>query len=97
MDRKADIRTPKISFVTGQHSTRGAKAQETKMQARKIPQEQPSYPRQAGIQYAAASRFYHWRLWNTGSSAFADDDIRIWSNPPTTGASVSLARTPLMR
>ena len=26
------------------------------------------------IQYAAASRFNHWRLWNTGSSAFADDD-----------------------
>jgi hypothetical protein len=26
------------------------------------------------IQYAAASRFYHRRLWDTGSSAFADDD-----------------------
>src|SRR5664279_4714152 len=27
-----------------------------------------------GIQYAAASRINRWRLWNTGSSAFADDD-----------------------
>src|SRR3979409_1057049 len=27
-----------------------------------------------GIQYAAAYRFNHWRLWNTGSSACADDD-----------------------
>jgi len=27
-----------------------------------------------GIQYAAAYRFNHQRLWNTGSSAFADDD-----------------------
>ena len=27
-----------------------------------------------GIQYAAASRFCHWRLWNTGSPAFAGDD-----------------------
>src|SRR5260221_7751203 len=31
-------------------------------------------PRMRGIQYAAASRLNHWRLWNTGSSAFADDD-----------------------
>jgi hypothetical protein len=30
-----------------------------------------------GIQYAAAYRFHHQRLWNTGSSAFADDDSRI--------------------
>ena len=29
-----------------------------------------------GIQYAAASRFYHRRLWNTGSPAFAGDDSR---------------------
>ena len=27
-----------------------------------------------GIQYAAACRVGHCRLWNTGSSAFADDD-----------------------
>src|SRR5580704_166531 len=27
-----------------------------------------------GIQYAAAFRLYHRRLWDTGSSAFADDD-----------------------
>jgi hypothetical protein len=26
------------------------------------------------IQYAAASRVEHWRLWNTGSPAFAEDD-----------------------
>ena len=26
-------------------------------------------PRMRGIQYAAASRFHHWRLWNTGSPA----------------------------
>jgi hypothetical protein len=31
-------------------------------------------PRRRGIQYAAACRLNHWRLWNTGSSAFADDD-----------------------
>ena len=31
-------------------------------------------PRMRGIQYAAASRFNHSGLWNTGSSAFADDD-----------------------
>src|SRR5712664_3302843 len=33
-------------------------------------------PRKRGIQYAAAFRLYHGRWWNTGSSAFADDDIR---------------------
>jgi hypothetical protein len=31
-------------------------------------------PAQAGIQYAAAYRFNHQRLWNTGSPAFAGDD-----------------------
>src|SRR5437660_12257420 len=31
-------------------------------------------PAQAGIQYAVASRFFHWRLWNTGSPACAGDD-----------------------
>jgi hypothetical protein len=31
-------------------------------------------PRKRGIQYAAASRFYQQRLWNTGSPAFAGDD-----------------------
>src|ERR1700739_2033453 len=31
-------------------------------------------PAKAGIQYAAAFRFYHERLWNTGSPAFAGDD-----------------------
>jgi hypothetical protein len=30
------------------------------------------------IQYAAASRFNHQRLWNTGSPAFAGDDGRMW-------------------
>jgi hypothetical protein len=33
-------------------------------------------PRMRGIQYAAASRFYYRRLWNTGSPAFAGDDSR---------------------
>jgi hypothetical protein len=33
-------------------------------------------PAEAGIQYAA-SRFSTQLLWNTGSSAFADDDSRI--------------------
>jgi hypothetical protein len=33
-------------------------------------------PAKAGIQYAGAYRLNHWRLWNTGSSAFADDDSR---------------------
>jgi hypothetical protein len=31
-------------------------------------------PRRRGNQQAAAFRFYHLRLWNTGSPAFADDD-----------------------
>jgi hypothetical protein len=31
-------------------------------------------PAQAGIQYAAASRFYPCHLWNTGSPAYAGDD-----------------------
>ena len=31
-------------------------------------------PRRRGIQSAAACRLNDWRLWNTGSSAFADDD-----------------------
>jgi hypothetical protein len=31
-------------------------------------------PRRRGIQYAAAYQFHHCCLWNTGSSAFADDD-----------------------
>ena len=38
-----------------------------------------SSPAKAGIQYAAASRPYRWRLWNTGSPAFAGDDERIHS------------------
>jgi len=33
-------------------------------------------PRRRAIQYAAASRLRHGRLWSTGSSAFADDDNR---------------------
>ena len=33
-------------------------------------------PRMRGIQYAAAYRLYRWRLWNTGSPAFAGDDSR---------------------
>jgi hypothetical protein len=33
-----------------------------------------NHARQAGIQYAAAYRLNPCRLWNTGSSAFADDD-----------------------
>ena len=31
-------------------------------------------PAKAGIQYPAAYPFNHWRLWDTGSSACADDD-----------------------
>jgi hypothetical protein len=34
-------------------------------------------PAQAGIQYAAAYPFNHCCLWDTGSSAFADDDDRM--------------------
>jgi hypothetical protein len=34
----------------------------------------PVMPAKAGIQYAEASRFYRNGFWNTGSSAFADDD-----------------------
>ncbi|MEH2535608.1 hypothetical protein V1277_005093 [Bradyrhizobium sp. AZCC 1588] len=30
-----------------------------------------------GIQYAAAYRFNHWRLWNTGSPACAGDDNQV--------------------
>jgi 5-formyltetrahydrofolate cyclo-ligase family len=36
-------------------------------------------PRRRDIQYAAAARFKHWRLWNTGSPAFAGDDSRVGS------------------
>jgi hypothetical protein len=37
-------------------------------------------PREGGgIQYAAAYRFNHEGLWNTGSSAFADDDSKNYS------------------
>ena len=35
-------------------------------------------PAHAGIQYAAASRFNHQRLWDTGSPACAGDDTGIW-------------------
>jgi hypothetical protein len=35
-----------------------------------------------GIQYAAAFRLYHRRLWDTGSSAFADDDSWGVARPP---------------
>ena len=35
--------------------------------AKKPLHKKSSYPAQAGIQYAAAFRFNHWRLWNTGS------------------------------
>jgi len=31
-----------------------------------------------GIQYAAAHRLDHNRLWNTGSPAYAGDDSCIW-------------------
>jgi len=34
----------------------------------------PVIPAKAGIPYAAAHRFNHRRLWNTGSPAFAGDD-----------------------
>src|SRR6478752_9206215 len=33
-----------------------------------------------GIQHAAAYRLRHCRLWNTGSSAFADDDSYAWGD-----------------
>jgi pimeloyl-ACP methyl ester carboxylesterase len=36
------------------------------------------------IQYAAAYRFSHWRLWNTGSPAFAGDDSSICFCIPAT-------------
>src|SRR6266436_2882192 len=45
-----------------------------KLQAKNWCKGQPVMPAKAGIQYAAAFRFNHRRLWNTGSSAFADDD-----------------------
>src|SRR4051812_36403341 len=32
-------------------------------------------PAKAGIQYAAAFRFYHFGLWNTGSPAFAPSRV----------------------
>jgi hypothetical protein len=54
----------------------------------------PSYrfrchtPRRRGIQYAAASRFNHCCLWNTGSPAFAGDDGLVGivaARPPEAG------------
>jgi len=41
---------------------------------RRYPSPSCHAPRRRGIQYAVASRFNHCGLWNTGSSAFADDD-----------------------
>src|SRR5260370_6676088 len=38
-----------------------------------------SHPRRRGIRYAAAFRFHHQRLWNTGSPAF-------WGDPAASAA-----------
>jgi hypothetical protein len=43
-------------------------------------------PCECGIQYAAAFRFNRWRLWNTGSPAFAGDDSE--SKRPHSGSTV---------
>jgi hypothetical protein len=43
------------------------------------PRTQPVIPAKAGIQYAAACRFGHCGLWDTGSPAFAGDDSRRYS------------------
>jgi hypothetical protein len=53
-------------------------------------------PRMRGIEYAAAFRFHRWRLWNTGSFAFTDENSRysIFKQPvrlATVIASVSEA------
>ena len=54
-------------------------------------------PRKRGIQYAAASRFDHRRLWNTGSPAFADDDsTRPWTLIVTYAAGTGSAVTDLI-
>src|ERR1700676_487441 len=88
MDGKADIATP-LRFVScwDQHSTRGAKAQGRKTQ-QGMPQAQPSYP-PSGLAFgepddrlhrvSSTPRPFerHRCLWNTGSSAFADDDSRV--------------------
>ena len=49
------------------------------------PVRRPSYPAKAGYQYAAAARFRHWRLRNTGSPAFAGDDGRGTGSAPLAG------------
>ena len=43
------------------------------------PRTRPVIPAKAGIQYAAACRFSHCGLWDTGSLAFAGDDSRRYS------------------
>src|SRR5216684_2541618 len=48
----------------------------------------PSYPRKAGIQYAAALTIQLQRLWNTGSPAFAGDDGGEGSGCQRSGAGV---------
>jgi hypothetical protein len=43
----------------------------------------PRAKQHAANQYAAAFRFNRWDLWNTGSSAFADDDSSNYSRGMT--------------
>src|SRR6185312_15619062 len=45
------------------------------------PQIRSSYPAKAGIQYAAASRFNRWRLWNTGAPLGACHRARRGQDP----------------
>jgi hypothetical protein len=51
-------------------------------------------PRMRGIQYAAASRFNHGCLWNTGSPAFAGDDSQIQISNSNIPGSHSFAISP---
>src|SRR5262245_30236509 len=52
-----------------------------------------SWPRRRAIQHAATSRLKHRRLWNTGSPAFAGDDIRNYGEGQTRPALASSTST----
>ena len=50
-------------------------------------------PRMRGIQYAAAYRVKHQRLWNTGSPAFAGDNNEVSDCAPQSSSNSSSSLT----
>ena len=81
----------KAMDVGAAHPSRGRRVQSEDLSGRAAPASLTIViPAKAGIQYAAASRFYHRRLWNTGSPAFAAMTARfvgvIVPTPPAPAA-----------